>query len=70
MELDSALAPEVEILEFVLNERLRSGWHFRAECVGQVYDMTAEEMNETLSRVSATLSHPHVSALIDPKVNE
>lgn len=61
------LVPVAEVLEFALSERLRPALGLRSELVGEVYGMTSEELNDTLSLVSATLANPTISAIIDPK---
>ena len=67
VDLLPELQPVAEILEFAMNDRLKSGLGLRAELVGEVYGMTSEELNDTLSLVSATLSHPDVSSVINPR---
>lgn len=66
-ELSFALAPDVAILEFALNERMKHVLSLRAELVADEYAMTNEELNKTLSRVAATIANPKVSALLNPK---
>lgn len=67
-ELWPDLFPVFEILEFAVNDRLKTGLGLRAELVGEVYGMTSEELNDTLSLVSATLSHPDVARILNPQV--
>lgn len=67
-ELWPDLYPVFEILEFAVNDRLKTGLGLRAELVGEVYGMTSEELNDTLSLVSSTLSHPDVAAILNPPV--
>ena len=55
-----------EVLEFALNEKLRPALGLRAELIGDVYGMTSEELNDTLSMVSATLSHPDIARILNP----
>lgn len=69
VELWSELAPEAEILEFALSENLRPGLGLRASLVQSVYGLSDEELNDALSRVSATLSNRDVSAILHPKLD-
>ena len=66
VELPFDLTPEVEILEFLLLDRLKPLAARRAELVCSVYGMSLEEENETLSRVCAILTNPDVRAITDP----
>lgn len=68
VELPPELYPVAEILEYALNERLRPGLGLRAELVGECYGMTSEELNDALSLVSATISDPAVSVILNPPV--
>lgn len=67
VELLPELYPVAEVLEFALNEKIRPALGLRAELIGEVNAMTAEELNDTLSLVSATVSHPDVSAILNPE---
>ena len=66
VELLPELWPVAEVLEFALDERLRPALALRAELVAVVNGLNAEGLNDVLSLVSATLSHPDVSRIINP----
>lgn len=67
VELMPELHPVAEVLEFALNEKLRPALGLRAELIGESYAMTSEDLNDVLSLVSATVSHPDVVAILNPK---
>jgi len=66
VDLRPELSPAAEVLEFAINEKLRPALGIRAELVGECYGMTSDELNDTLSLVSATLSHPDVARILNP----
>lgn len=66
VDLPVELYPVAEILEFAVSERLRPALGIRAELVGEVNGYDAEELNDALSLVSATLANPDVSRILNP----
>ena len=68
MDLWPELMADAEILEFSLSERLRPMSGLRAELVAQAHGMSAEELNDSLSRVAYVLADSAVRSFIDPKV--
>lgn len=66
VELEPSLFHVAEILEFALNEKLRPALGLRAELVGEVNGLTAEELNDALSLVSGVLSDPDIIEMMNP----
>lgn len=67
VELPAALEPDVEIIQFLIGENKANRLStLRAECVADVYGLTTEELNETLSRVHETLGRPELARLVNP----
>lgn len=69
VELRPELESAAEVLEFALNERLRPALALRAELVGAVNGMNAEQVNEMLSLVSGALADPDVLRILNPPVD-
>jgi hypothetical protein len=67
VELLPELVPEAEILEFALAENLRPMLGIRAAAVAHSYGLTGSELNEALSRVSATLADRAVASILNPE---
>jgi hypothetical protein len=70
VELPAGMGPEVDILEFLIRDRLKHLASVRARNVARVYGLTAEEFSMTLSRVSFVIADERVSAIISPPVQK
>lgn len=67
VDLPGELTAVAEVIEFAISERMRPLLALRAEAVAGAYDMTAEELNELLSLVSAVLNHRDIVGILEPE---